>query len=111
MSFENQIQKWITLDNQIKSLNEKIKHLREEKSRLNEDLIDYAGKNDLVSSTIKVGSEKLKFINTRVPEPITFKYLEKTLSEIIKNENQVKIIIDYIKKNREIKSINELKRY
>ena len=37
-------------------------------------------------------------------------YVNKCLSEIIKNENQVKQIINYIKQKREIKVIEDIKR-
>jgi dihydroorotase len=53
----------------------------------------------------------VKFANTKVIEPLTFRYLEKTLGEIIKNENQVKIIMDHIKQKREIKIVPEIKRF
>ena len=39
MSFENNIQKWVSIDNKIKILNEQIKVLREEKQKLNESLM------------------------------------------------------------------------
>ena len=42
---------------------------------------------------------------------LTFKYVEKSLGEIIEDENQVKKIMDYLKKNRDIKSVAEIKRY
>ena len=54
---------------------------------------------------------KLKFTNTKVPEPLTFKYLEKTLGEVIKNENQVKLIMEHIRQKREIKVVPEIKRF
>jgi dihydroorotase len=42
---------------------------------------------------------------------LTFKYLEKTLGEIIKNESQVKLIMEHIKQKREIKVVPEIKRF
>jgi hypothetical protein len=44
-------------------------------------------------------------------EPLTFKYLEKALGEIIQNESQVKLIIEKLKQKRNIKTIPEIKRY
>jgi hypothetical protein len=111
MSFENQIQQWVSTDNQIKILNEKIKELRDKKTELSNNLINYAKDNDLSNSTIKIGDGKLKFINTKQTEPLTLKYLEKTLGEVIKNESQVKLIMEHIKTRRENKIIPEIKRY
>ena len=48
---------------------------------------------------------------TKVQSPLTFKYLEKSLGEIIKNENQVKQIVEYIKNKREVKVVPEIKRF
>jgi hypothetical protein len=111
MSFENKIQQWVQLDNQLKKLNEQVKQLREQRNSLENNLTSYAKTNHMEETTIKVNNDKLKFIDTRVPEPLTFKYLEKTLGEIIKNESQVKLIMDHIKQKREIKVVSEIKRY
>ena len=111
MNFENQIQQWVSVDNQIKLLNEKMKELRDKKSSLSEDITKYAGEHKLSKSTIQISDGKLKFAETRVPEPLTFKYLEKTLGEIIKNENQVKVIIEHLKQKRAIKVVSEIKRF
>lgn len=108
--FENQIKQWVSLDNQLKLLNEQTKELREKRNYLEKNITTYAASNNLSSSTIQINDNKLKFSNTRVPEPLTFKYLEKTLSEVIKNENQVKLIMEHIKQKREIKIIPEIKR-
>ena len=111
MSFENQIQQWVQLDNQLKQLNDKTKELREKRNTLEQNITSYAALNNLSNSTVNIGNGKLKFVNTKVQEPLTFKYLEKTLSEVIKNENQVKLIMEHIKQKRETKVVPEIKRY
>jgi len=109
--FENQIKQWVVLDNQLKELNERTKELREKRNNLEKNITTYASSNNLSSSTIQIGDGKLKFSNTKVPEPLTFKYLEKTLGEIIKNESQVQVIMEHIKQKRTIKVIQEIKRF
>ena len=111
MNFEQQIKEWVQIDNQLKILNEKTKSLREQKNSLNENIINYANKNNILNSQIQISDGKLKFTNTKVASPLTFKYLEKSLGEVIRNENQVKQIMEYIKKKREIKTISEIKRF
>jgi hypothetical protein len=111
MSFENQIQQWVSVDNQLKQLNEKVKEMREKRNVLEQNITNYASSNNLSNATIKIGDGRLKFTNTRVPEPITFKYLEKTLGEVIKNESQVQLIMEHIKQKRNIKIIPEIKRF
>lgn len=110
MSFETNIEQWVLIDNQIKLYNEKIKDLREKKTYLGKQIIDYAKTNQISQNTIKIGDTKLKFTNTKITEPFTLKYLENTLKEVIKNENQVNILLDHLKQKRSFKIIPEIKR-
>ena len=111
MSFDNDIQKWIQIDNHLKKLNEQSKQLREQRNTLESNLTNYAKTNNITDKTIKVNNDKIKFVNTKVPEPLTFKYLEKTLGEIIKNETQVQLIMEHIKQKRSVKIVPEIKRF
>jgi len=111
MSFENQIQQWVQLDNQLKQLNEKTKELREKRNSLENNIVKYSSSNNLSNSSIQISDGKLKFVNTRVAEPLTFKYLEKVLNDVIKNESQVKLIMEHIRQKREIKIVSEIKRF
>jgi hypothetical protein len=111
MTFEEQIHKWIQLDNHMKLLNEKITHLREIKNNLMPKIMSHVEEHNLSKSTFQLNNDKLKFGNNKIPQPITFTYLEKCLKDIIKNENQVKQIIDYIKQKREVKNNFEIKRF
>jgi phage shock protein A len=38
MSFEQQIQQWVVIDNQMKTLNDKIKELRDKKNVLSQNI-------------------------------------------------------------------------
>ena len=111
MSFENQIQQWVQLDNQLKQINEKAKELREKRNTLEQNITNYASSNNLSNATVQISDGKLKFANTKVPEPLTFKYLEKTLREVIKNESQVNLIMEHIKQKRVVKIVPEIKRF
>ena len=105
MNFEQQVQQWAVIDNQLKRLNEQTKQLREKRTALSNTIIKQA-----TTSTVKISDGTLKFVNTRVPEPLTFKYLERALAGIIKNEQHVKQILDHVKANREITVVPEIKR-
>ena len=111
MSFESQIQQWVSLDNQLKQLNEKVKDLRDNRNNLEENITSYASENNLSNATVKISDGRLKFTNTKVQEPLTFKYLEKTLGEVIKNESQVKLIMEHLKQKRAVKIVPEIKRF
>lgn len=110
MSFDQQIKEWVQLDNQLKILNEKIKEIREKRYGLNNSIIEHVSKNNSLKNQINLPDGKLKFAQTNSATPLTFKYVEKCLGEVIRNENQVKQIIDYIRSKREIKTVYEIKR-
>jgi uncharacterized coiled-coil DUF342 family protein len=59
MSFENQIQQWVSVDNQLKQLNEKVKEMREKRNVLEQNITNYASSNNLSNATIKIGDENL----------------------------------------------------
>jgi len=110
VNFENQIQQWVSIDNQMKILNDKMKELREKKNNISEQINTHIESSQLSNSSVKLSDGQLKFIKVKETQPLTFKYLETCLSEIIKNEEQVKKIVDYIKNKREIKYVPEIKR-
>lgn len=111
MDIEKQIQQWANVDNQINTLNDKLKELRDVKMTLTENITTYVNEHNLTNNVIKSNDIGLKFSTTKTPEPLTFKFLEKSLAEIIKNEEQVKQIIDYLKKRRETKETQVIKRF
>ena len=111
MSFEENIQQWVALDNQLKLLNEKIKDIREKKNKVYERMTPYIEQNDLNNATVQISDGKLRFINSKVYIPLSFRYIEKSLGEVIRNENQVKQIVNYLKEKREVKVVPEIKRY
>ncbi len=111
MIFEEKIQQWVSLDNQLKILNEKVREIRDKKTNIGNSINTYIETNNLSNATIQISDGKLKFANTKVAPPLSFKYVEKSLGEIIHNEEQVTKIVNYLKKNRETKTVQELKRY
>jgi hypothetical protein len=111
MNFEQTIQQWVLLDNQVKIYNEKLKELRNKRDNIEEKLSQHALNNNLTNSVIKITDGKIKFVNTKTTCPLTFKYLEKSLGEIIKNTEQVTSIINHVRNNRECKIVPELKRF
>lgn len=111
MSFESQIQQWVLIDNQLKNLNEKTKELREKRNSLTNTITNYASNNNLSDKIIKIGDGRIKITNTKTSEPLTFRYIEKTLGEIIKNDAQAKMILEHLKQKRETKIVPEIKRF
>lgn len=107
LGFNKELEEWVNIDNQLKELHIKTLELREKKNRLNVSLFEQVNRNQ-IQPTIKTSLGQFKFVNTKVQQALTFKYLEKSLLDVIKNDSQVKKIIEYIKAKREIKTVQEI---
>lgn len=110
MNFEQNIKQWVSIDNQMKQLTDELKELRDRKNNLNDSIFTHIESSNLSNSSIQISDGKIKFIKTKETQQLTFKYLESCLHEIIKNEEQVNKIVEYIKNKREIKYVPEIKR-
>ena len=111
MSFEENIKKWVVLDNQLKTLNEKTKQLRDDKNNLEEGIMTYVETNKLSNATVNISDGKLRFVSSKQTAPLTLKYVEECLSKCIGNESQVTQIMKVIKESREVKYTADIKRY
>jgi hypothetical protein len=110
MSLEENIKKWVSIDNQLKTLNEKTKELREMKNNAEELILEYVETKKMTNATVNISDGKLRFVSTKQTAPLTLKYVEECLSNCIKNEEQVTSIMNYIKESREIKYVPDIKR-
>jgi hypothetical protein len=95
----------------MKQLTDKIKELRDKKSTLNDVIFNHVENSNLSNATVQISDGRIKFVKTKDTQVLTFKYLETCLHEIIKNEDQVNKIVEYIKNKREIKYVPEIKRF
>lgn len=108
MSFESAIQEWISVEQELQKLNEQTKKLRLKRQELDKQITNYSSQRG--ARVFKYGDVKMKIVETNIAESLTFKYLEKSLSEMVKNESQVKQMVDYIKRNRDIKTVSHVER-
>jgi hypothetical protein len=111
MSFEESIQKWVSLDTQLRSLHDKTKQLREDKNKIEDGIIKYVDSHNLQNSVVKISDGKLKFTMIKQTNPLTLKYVDECLAKCIKNPEQVKLIMNYIKESRNSKIIPDIKRF
>ena len=110
MSLEHHIQKWVSIDTQMKTLSEQMRDLRDQKNELNDTITTHVENSNLSNATIQISDGRIKFVKVKDTQPLTFKYLESCLRDIIKNEEQVTKILDYVKNKREVKYVSEIKR-
>lgn len=110
MSFEKSIQSWVSLDNQLKILNNQTKELREKRNLISNSIIKYVQTNRLDNSVVEISDGQLRFANINSQQTLTFKFLENTLKELY-TDNEVKKIIDYIKSKRSVQQHMDIKRF
>jgi len=108
--FVENVQKWVSIDTQIKAINEKVKKARELKSQLIGNIYQYVEKNSLVNTRIEISDGDLKFYEKRDYQPITFGYVEDCLERLLSDPKEVERIMYYLHENREIKVTKDIRR-
>lgn len=101
MNYNEAIQKWVQYDNKIKEYNEKLKPIREYKKKLEEKIIDFTKSNYLNDHTIKISDGMITFKEQSHPTPLSIKFIEKCLHDIIPSVESVNKIIEYIVSQRQ----------
>ena len=108
--FTQNVKRWVTIDTQLKMINEKTKQLREEKHNLSRSICDQLEKTANKSLKILIHDGDLKVHEKKEYSPLTFSFLEEHLGKIMNDPSQVNFVNDYLKEKREIKISNDLKR-
>ena len=108
--FQNNIQKWVELDNKVKNLNEEIRAYRNQKNELADDIFAVVETNNLKKAVIEISDGSLKFNTVKNTQPLTLKFIHKCLSECINNTDTVDNLLKYIKSQRESKYVQQIKR-
>ncbi len=107
--FQNNIQKWVEVDNKLKKLNEEIRAYRNQKNELADQIHSVVETNNLNKAVIEISDGSLKFNTVKNTSPLTLKFISKCLSEFISNVDTVDNLLKYIKNQREIKYIPQIK--
>ena len=109
--FQENVKQWVQLDSQLKTLNEQTKEIRNQRNDITDGILDFVDDNNLSSSTIKISDGRLKFAQNKQTAPLTLGFLETCLGDIINNEEKVAQIMDYIKQQRDVKYVPDIKRF
>jgi hypothetical protein len=112
-ALKNDITLWVTLDNQLKLINEKTKKMREMKQGASERICGYMKEND-VKNKIKIKDGELnaeiRLYEKKEYSPLTFTYIESCLKKIIHDEEHVEYVIQFLKENREVTSSQDIRK-
>jgi seryl-tRNA synthetase len=105
----NHLQQWISIDNQLKQLTEKMRELREKKNELTQSISKQM--HEKSEDTILTTEGTIRLIKKREYENISFKYLEKWLPVIITDSAQSELLIRLLREKREIKETDDISLY
>jgi len=111
MTLEENIKNWVSLDNEIKTINEKLRLLREKRSVSSDSIINYIQEKQLDNATIKISDGRLRFVSVKQQNPLSYKFIDDSLRKCISNADQVDLIMEFIRKERPSTVKTEIKRY
>ena len=108
--FINDVQKWVALDSQLKLANEKIRQLRESRNQLTNQICSFVDAQNMRDTKLEISDGNLKVYDRKEYSPITFTYVETSLDKIIPNKEHVTYIMKYLKENRDITTMPDIRR-
>jgi spore germination protein YaaH len=103
------VQNWVILDQQLHNMNEKTKQIRELKTNTTTNICKYMKSNN-ITTNIGISNGELRIYDKKEYKPLTFTYVERCLTELIKDKSHVESIIKYLKDNRELNISQDIKR-
>ena len=108
--FQQSIREWVSLDNQIKALNEQVKELRNKRQHVSTNIMSISEQHGYDDVTINISDGTLKVTDVRTAGTLTLQYIKSCLMECLNDEDKVEDIMDYIKENRPVKNTRDIKR-
>ena len=106
--FKENVKEWLTLDDDIKTLNS---HLRDRKKRKNEltpDILKLMQEYEI--QDMNTNSGLIKYNQTLVKKPMNKEFIRKKLSDFLKNSKTADDATEYITQNRDSEIKIKLKR-
>ena len=100
MDLQENIKRWVKLDNDSKKLAQSIKELREEKNNISSNLFDYFSNNNMKPPNVNISDGKLGFVEVNTANVLTYKFLEECLNEHFDETSKTKELLEFIKSKR-----------
>jgi len=107
--FKEKIKNWLSIDNQIRDLKNKIKVLKAGQSDLTPQIMGFMSKNEIHNMNLG-DNGKLKYVKRETSQGITQKLLKQKLVEYLQDEEKGMEALEHILNGREKKENVALKR-
>ena len=108
-NFSQDVQTYLQLEDQIQELQSQLKSLRETKQTTQQKITRTMQENQWENRTFALGGKSVSFVERKQYSTLSFTYLAEKLPKIIPDQNQVDYVIQYLKEQREVKTIPDLK--
>lgn len=108
--FIKAVKHWVSLDNQLRIFNERIREAREAKSILTQQIYQYTEDNNFTNPSIEISDGELIVCDKREYSSLSFSYIDKCLTKLIKDPAHVDRIIHALKENREQYVVPDIRR-
>ena len=98
--FKKNIKRIIELENEEKQLKDNLNRIKEQKDKLNDNLIIFMETNNITTKDIIYGDKKIKYIRTKNIESITKKLIFEKLNQYFKSNKEATEITEFIYSDR-----------
>lgn len=106
--FKEVVVNWVKIDDDIRSLNQKIKDLKDEKKEFEVFILEYM--NTINESTINISDGKLRLNRSKTKAPLKEENIQSALLDITKDSNKALELTKYIFQSRPLTERVNLKR-
>jgi hypothetical protein len=108
LEFKKNVKEWLTLDDDILTLQNAIKERRSKKNELTPKIIEYMDKYEI--NDLNTNNGKLKFSKTLQTKPLNKQFLVSRLGDFFKDFNKGEKVASYILDNRDKAEVMKLRR-
>lgn len=108
--FEENIKKFVTIDNKIKGAQEIIRELKKEKEDAANKILIYIKTNNIEDVPINISGGKIKYSVSKSTAPMSKPYIQQRLTQYFKSESKAKDVVDFLYSDRETKEKETIKR-
>ena len=108
------VQRWVELDNKIEVKKIKMKEYQDEKKDLEDAIVDYIDSYDKKNLQINTSDGYINFTDNKQTQMLTLKFLRESLNAFFESqpsEVTAGVIMDFVLKNREVKTKLVMRRH
>jgi hypothetical protein len=94
------VKHWVVMDNHIQALNVRVKEARDMVNLLTLQIHQFVEDNNMDHPSIEISDGELILCEKREYQSLSFSYIERCLTKLVKDPAHVAKIVDYLRDNR-----------